>query len=220
MNRVQLMNDAESAHRYAQDELQSRLWTAFPGIVQEVNFATMTCKVQPAIQGVVTNYSGLDSYVNLPILLDCPIVFPSAGGFSLTFPMAIGDEVLMVIASRCIDSWWQNGGIQPPIELRMHDLSDGFAIPGPKSQPRVLSGISSTNAQLRNDEGTVYLEITPSGGMNLVAPSGVGITGNLNVTGTITATVDVIGGPDSISLSTHEHSGVTPGGGVTGPPVP
>ena len=46
----------------------------------------------------------------------------------------------------------------------MHDLSDGFAIPGPRSVPKIPAGvISSTEAQLRNDAGTVYLSITASG---------------------------------------------------------
>ena len=42
-------------------------------------------------------------------------------------------------------------------------------------------------------------------------------TGDLTLTGTITATVDVIGGGKH--LKTHIHSGVTPGGGNSGAPV-
>jgi phage baseplate assembly protein V len=42
-------------------------------------------------------------------------------------------------------------------------------------------------------------------------------TGNMNVTGTVTASTDVVGGGKS--LKTHTHSGVTPGGGVSGAPV-
>jgi len=41
--------------------------------------------------------------------------------------------------------------------------------------------------------------------------------GNFNTTGTITATVDVVG--NGTSLHTHVHSGVTPGGSNTGGPV-
>ncbi len=41
----------------------------------------------------------------------------------------------------------------------MHDISDGFAIPGPKSQPNVLSGISSTDIQIRNKAGTTFLAV-------------------------------------------------------------
>jgi hypothetical protein len=181
MDRNQLMNDAETAHRYAQDELQSRLWTAMPAIVSSMNNTAMTCECQPAIQGVVTNSQGADQYVNLPLLVDCPITFPSAGGFILTFPIKKGDEVLVVIASRCIDAWWQNGGVQPPMELRMHDLSDGFAIPGPRSQPNVIAGgISSTKVQLRSDDGTFVFGLDGATSLFQMQNSAQSLSGILN----------------------------------------
>ena len=217
MDRNQLLNDPETAMLYALDGRQAMMWTAIPAIVQAVDFAAMTLTAQISIQGIQTLPDGTENNVNLPILDDVPICFPSAGGFSLTLPIAVGDEVLIIFASRCIDAWWQNGGVQPPMETRMHDLSDAFAIPGPRSQPRVVSGISSTNAQLRNDAGTVYLEITPSGSINLVSPSGITMTGNLNVTGSITATGDVLA-TSVISLETHTHLSATPGD-PTGPPL-
>ena len=68
-----------------------------------------------------------------------PVVFPGGGGFALTFPVAAGDECLVVFASRCIDAWWQSGGVGEPMEPRMHDLSDGFALIGVRSQPAHVS---------------------------------------------------------------------------------
>lgn len=44
----------------------------------------------------------------------------------------------------------------------------------------------------------------------------VNITGDVGVTGTVTASTDVIGGGKS--LKTHTHGGVLTGGGTTGPP--
>lgn len=212
MNRDQLLNDPEMALRIALDGRQAMIWTALPAIVESVNLNAMTLEAQPAIQGIMQNSDGSETLVNLPLLVDVPICFPSAGGFTLTLPIQAGDEVLVIIASRCIDSWWQNGGIGVPMETRMHDLSDGFAVPGPRSQPRVVPNISSANAQLRNDAGTVYLEITPLGRINLVAPLGVHVTGDLVVSGEVTSGL--------IPLSTHHHPGVTTGAGVTGGPVP
>lgn len=179
MDRNQLLNDAEAAVRSSLDGRQARIWTAMPAIVENVDLVAMTLQAQPTIQGVQTAQDGTETYVNLPLLVDCPIVFPSAGGFTLTLPIKVGDEVLIVIASRCIDAWWQNGGIGVPMEMRMHDLSDGFALPGPKSQPNVISNISATNAQLRSDSGTTYVEITPTGMINLVAPIGLNIVSPL-----------------------------------------
>lgn len=167
MDRAQLLNDSEEAQRLVLDGRQSCIWTALPAIVQSADLTAMTCEVQPAIQGSVENEDGTITVVNLPLLVDVPICYPSGGGFALTFPLVAGDEVLVVMASRCIDSWWQLGGIQKPIEARMHDLSDGFAIPGPKSQPRKLSGISSSGVQLRSNDGTKVIGISGAGKLKL-----------------------------------------------------
>lgn len=163
-DRNQLLNDPEEALRTALDGRQSQIWTAVQAIVQSVNLTAMTVEVQPATQGTVEDENGATRYVNLPVLVDVPICFPSAGGFMVTLPIAVGDEVLIVIASRCIDTWWQNGGIGKPAEFRMHDLSDGFAIPGPRSQANLPAGaISATDLEIRNDAGTVYLSLTSTG---------------------------------------------------------
>lgn len=160
----QYLNDQEESTRLAQDGHQARIWTAMPGIVQSVDLTKMTCVVQIAIQGRFEDQAGKLNWINIGLLHDCPIVFPSAGGFTITMPIAANDEVLIVFASRCIDSWWQNGGYaNKPIEYRMHDLSDGFAIPGPRSQPRKVAAISSSEIQIRNDAGNTYLSITATG---------------------------------------------------------
>jgi hypothetical protein len=227
VDRSQLYNDSEEALRQVLDGRQATIWTAMPGIVQKVDLGAMTCEVQISIKGQVIDENNNVRFVEIKPLLDVPIVFPSAGGFTITLPLKSGDEVLVVFASRCIDAWWQNGNIQQPMRSRMHDLSDGFAIPGPKSQPKKISGISSTGAQIRNDDGTTYIEIAADGKIKLVSPSEVDITGNLKVTGNITSTLgdivasvgDVKAGVAPISLTNHRHTSTTPGN-PTGPPLP
>lgn len=218
MDRAELVNDGEASLRLALDGRQSLIWTAMPGIVLSVDLAAGTCEVQVSIKGVVSKDDGTSEYQPLPPLLDVPIVFPGAGGFILTMPIAVDDEVLVVFASRCIDNWWQKGDVQQPMEARMHDLSDAFAIPAPMSQPKVVSSISSTGAQLRNVAGTTYVEISPDGKIKLVSPSEIDITGNLKVSGNIsTLTGDVVAG--LISLKNHTHA-VTTAPGTTGPALP
>ena len=112
---------------------QAGMWTALPGIVQSVNLTAMTVEVEPTVQALLTAADGTETWTNIPVLPDVPICFPGGGGFTLTFPVAVGDECLVVFSSRCIDAWWQSGGVQPQAELRMHDLSDAFAIIGPRS---------------------------------------------------------------------------------------
>jgi phage baseplate assembly protein gpV len=160
------------ANTYIQDQnqeqaqaltgLQSRMWTAIPGIVQSFDPVAMTCEVQPAIQGKRRDEDGSIQLVNLPLLLDCPVFFPHAGGCSLTFPVKAGDECLVVFSCRAIDLWWQSGGVQPPVEVRMHDLSDGFCLVGVYSQPNVIPSVSTDAVQLRSDDGQAFVEINPS----------------------------------------------------------
>lgn len=160
----QYLNDNEEAQRLSLDGRQANIWTAMPAIVQSVSLSAMTCVCQIAIQGRYEDQDGNIQWVNISVLHDVPIVFPNAGGFGVTLPMAAGDEVLVVFANRCIDAWWQNGGYaNKPMEYRMHDLSDGFAIPGPKSQPNTFGSVSATDLQIRNKAGTTFISIGADG---------------------------------------------------------
>ena len=223
--------DPQEALRAALDGRQTRIWTAMPAILQSYDPAALTAVVQPAIQGRMSAQDGSVSLVDLPLLVDCPVQFPSGGGVTMTFPLTPGDEVLVIIASRCIDAWWESGGVQAPLEARMHDLSDGFVIPGVRSQPRVLSPApSATAAQLRSDDGETIIELdSEAQTLALTAPGGVTINadtvinGTLHVTGAITTDASVTAAvevtADGIALTTHLHGGVTAGVAQTGAPV-
>lgn len=177
--------------RMALDGAQGKLWTALPGIINSFDPSAMTCTVQPAINGWRRFDDGHLEQIKLPMLLDCPVCFPGGGGCTLTFPIKQGDECLMVFSSRCIDSWWQLGGVQSQAEIRMHDLSDGFVLPGVRSQPRKFS-VSTSAAQLRSDDGAAFVEINTST-KNIKAKTSAGITaeagGNIEATagGSMTA---------------------------------
>ncbi|MCY1211511.1 hypothetical protein D9M69_119440 [compost metagenome] len=162
----------------------------------------MTCEVQPTIKVPVRQIDGTVVTVALPLLVDCPVQFPSGGNCSLTFPVAPGDECLVVFASRCIDSWWQSGGVQEQAELRMHDLSDGFALLGFRSKPRALAGISTSTTQLRSDAGDTYVELDPAGKIvKVAAPGGMMLdTPVVTVTG-VMAVQNEAGAPTAFTIS-------------------
>ena len=239
-------NERIGAQTTALDEAISSnradIQTAMPGIIQSFNPSAVTCTVQPAIQGVIERRDGKNENVNLPLLLDCPVVFPHAGGCTLTFPIKPGDECLVVFGSRCIDAWWQSGGVQVPMEMRMHDLSDGFVIPGPMSQAKKIGGISTSAVQLRSDDGQAFIEINPSshdilmetpanitfranritldtpnvvnnGQLSSGGSKGVGAT----INGIVTITEDAV--INDRSFNGHRHKDVEPGGGTSGVPV-
>lgn len=185
MDRRERVDDPEVALREAFDGLRAGIWTALPGAIRSFDPEAMTCQVQPAIKIPVRLLDGTIESVALPLLVDCPVQFPSGGNCSLTFPVAPGDECLVVFASRCIDGWWQSGGVQEQAELRMHDLSDGFALLGFRSKPRALSGVSTSAAQLRTDDGQAFVEVnaaTHAISIQTTAPVNVTSTASARVT--------------------------------------
>ena len=152
-----------------------------------------------------------------------------------------GDIGLAVFAQQDVSAL--NGGNEPvqPGSFRAYDMSDGFYIGGFFGPPPttfvhiedsgdiVITGpknvtVNTTNATV-NASGqttintptttitgdlTVVGHITGTGGMAISGGSGASVTGSMTVTDDVTA-----GG---ISLMTHTHSGVQPGGGSTGQP--
>ena len=230
MDRRERGGEAVTSLLAAFDGLQSQIWTALPGIITGWDAVKRTARILPALQVQVQQQDGSMVPVTLPELLDCPIQFAGGGGCTLTFPLAIGDECLVVFANRCIDNWWQSGcpgtppQAQPQAEFRMHDLSDGFCIPGVSSVPKVIPAISTTHAQLRNDLGTTMVELDPAGNVNVVATIAVAITapainmtGAVHVTGTVVSTGDMTA--NGTSVHTHIHGGVATGIADTSAPL-
>lgn len=161
-------------------------------------------------------------------LSDVPILVPSAGGWSLTFPIQAGDECLVVFADTQLDVWFQNGGLNNnPMNQRRHSLSDGVAVFGLRSAKTGLTNYSTSSAQLRSDDGSVVIDlagnqvtitapnvvINTSTNVTINAADSVAITGSsaVNISGTTTI--------ESRVFLAHEHHGVTPGGGISGPVV-
>lgn len=188
---------------------QASLWTAIPGIVQSFNPAKMTAEVQPAVRARLAQKDGSVEVVALPLLVDCPVIFPGAGGYLMTFPMKADDEVLIILASRCIDGWWQYGGVQVAPDLRMHDLSDGFVIPGAYSRPRVPAAFNTQSAELRTADGTTRVIVSDAGGgfvdIETAGPCIINAAGGIFLNG--------------IKWDTHAHVGVQTGSGTSGGPV-
>lgn len=245
MDRRERVDDPEVALREAFDGLRAGIWTALPGIIQSFDAKAQTCEVQPTIKIPVRKLDGTIESVALPMLVDCPVQFPSGGNCTLTFPVKPGDECLVVFASRCIDAWWQSGGVQEQAEIRMHDLSDGFVFLGFRSKPRALPAVSGAATQLRSEDGSTYIEMNPTlqkvrivapGGFDVVAPlstfsAAVTITGLLTFVGgmvgsavsgaaaTINGVINFVGQVLANGKridDTHTHSGVQPGGGNSG----
>ncbi|WP_243447693.1 Gp138 family membrane-puncturing spike protein [Clostridium tetani] len=158
-NLNEILGSKEEMLRSMGDGWKSILRVACPGIIQSFNKEEQTVTVQLAIRELISKEDLTQDWVNIPILLDVPIVIPRAGGYCLTMPIQEGDECLVLFGDMCIDAWFTYGGIQNQMEKRRHDLSDGFAILGVWSQPNRIENYSTNSCQLRNKKGTAYIEL-------------------------------------------------------------
>ncbi len=209
MDRKQLLDSPEMAMLQVTQLVKAEMWCAMPGIVVAFDPAKLTCSVQLSIQVQVTDESLTQTWTSISVLVDCPVVFPSGGGCMLTFPILPGDECLVVFADRCIDAWWQSGGVQTQMDSRMHDLSDGFVIPGPRSLPNVPGAPVGPRAELRTLDGQARLGLDPG-----TKDAHVETTGSCTISA---ATINLNGTLmiNGQAYLAHTHSGVVVGGAST-----
>lgn len=198
--------------RRERSDFSRTLRVAIPGIVTEVNYSAQTVSVQPTIREKI-EMDGTYQWVELPILINVPFFVYSGGGYCITLPVSPGDECLVIFADSCIDAWWQSGGVQNQVERRRHDLSDGMAIVGFRSQVHTVPGYSGDSVQVRTEDGGTFIDLKPG---QVTINADVQINGNVTTSAncTIADTLRVAG----INMNTHVHDGVKTGGGSTGGP--
>ena len=140
------------------DSALKELHTCLPGVVISFDTDTQTADIQPTIKRKIG-----DDVVNLPVLGSVPVRFPKSTDFSISFPLAADDEVLLIFAERSLDTWLTHGGIQNPFDFRKHDLSDAFAIPMGYSQKNLIPSFPTANLEIKVNSGTGSITITPAG---------------------------------------------------------
>lgn len=215
--------DLEELIRSAIDERLSRLWTSAPGTVVPGSYdrQKQTVSVQLSVKGFLKKEDGTQSSVDLPVLTDVPVQFPSGGGVTMTFPIKGGEEVLVNFAARAPGAWQQSSGQQNATDAAMHSLSNGFAQLGYRSNPKALQDVDEDSVSIRSDDNNTKVSLNPGTGVSvstnktvtIAAAEGIALaggTGNVSIDGDL-----IISG---ISFLAHVHTGVQPGGGLSGPP--
>ncbi|MDD5301499.1 MAG: Gp138 family membrane-puncturing spike protein [Elusimicrobia bacterium] len=145
------------------------------GTIQAIDYTTMTASVQVVFQQQLRS----GAYQNVPVLTDCPVVTPQGGGYSLQFPIEVGDTALVLFADRNIDNWYTAGGVMPPADGRLHALSDAIAIVGLNALASPLSPApSSSEARLIDKAGTTKVGL--SGGKITIQNAGGSLLTTLN----------------------------------------
>lgn len=156
-------------------QLGCEVRVAIPGIILSFDpgpqWGFPSVSVQPAVREVMLK-NAVPTLMELPILDAVPVCVPQGGDWIDTFPIAAGDECLLVFSDMGLDVWKQNGGIQKQpdgVKFR-HDIGDAIAICGVRSAGRPIADWSTSSRQLRNLDGTVIIDLSPAG-VTVTAPA-------------------------------------------------
>lgn len=217
--------------------LREVLSQSFQQQAQNLNFAAVgrivsydagsqRASVQPSVPRLLSNGES----EGMPVLEDVPVLWPRAGGASITFPVRAGDGCLIIFLDRSIDEW-KTGKSEAPTDPRQHALSDAIAIMGLVD----FNGGGGSGEAVEIKMGGTTITIDGSTA-NITAPSvtidapQVSMTGTLSVSGgvsaggamTIDGSLSVLGGSvehQGVNIgSDHRHGGVESGGNRTDGP--
>ena len=172
---------------------------SMPARIVSFDPATKTASVEIGLKMVNAD----DTQSEYPPLVDCPCLFTRGGGFHLVHPYKAGDKGIVLFSDRCFDGWFQAGQVAPPMDFRVHSMSDAYFIGGADCLDNV-SPIVSGAIFIGKDDNSAGVTIKASGDIDL---NGV----NISPSGIITL-------PDGTILNSHVHGNVQSGNSTTGEP--
>ncbi len=205
-----------------------------PAKVISYDRATNRAMVQPLIAVVTT----LSERIDRAQIASVPVLQLGGGGFVLSFPIIPGDIGWIKSNDRDISNFKRSLTNTTPNTQRQHSFEDSIFIPDSMMRQVVINDDDADSVVIQSIDGTqrvaisaTQVTITSDTLVKIDSPL-TEITGQIiggtnpsydrtaTFNGDITTTGDVVGGSGSgnVSLNTHTHDGVQPGGGNTGQP--
>ena len=149
---------------------KTQMFTSLPAKVTSYNSKEQTISARPVMNepfkdGEVSEFPEID-YI--------PVIFTGAGGGVLTFPIQVGDEVLLTFSSRSFDTWWTTGETQKlSTTQRYNDITDAVAIIGLTSKDKSVKA-NTEDVELKYNGNTILLK--KDGTLEAVTTSTLNIT--------------------------------------------
>jgi hypothetical protein len=177
----------------------------------ETQTADININYMKRIKGKSTDKEGktIDTFESYPMLVNCPVVWLFGGSGFLTFPIAAGDECVVLFCDRDIDNWHASGSSKSvPNSVRLHDISAGVAIVGLKSLVSKKTNYNASAVQLGYGSTVITMNasgatISTSGALNVSSTGNTSVTVGGNLTATVTGSATVAAtGAVTISGST------------------
>lgn len=146
--------------------------------------------------------------ISYPLMVDVPVIVLGGGGARLTFPIAQGDQCLVLFNDRNIDNWFQSGQVGPVANSRAHSFADGFALIGPNSKASLIADYDAIRTVLRNGNAGVGVSLEKIKIFNEITTLNTLLQSILSQLQTL-----------ATACSNITVTGVTSGGSPSGPPA-
>lgn len=151
------------------DAQRNEISTAFPARVESYDAGQQVADVQPMVRRALFTEDGEVVYEDRPVLRCVRVLWPRAGGWTLTMPLAAGDLVLVICCDRDIQRFLQTGQVSPPPDLRLHHVANAVCLPvGPYPRSRALANVATDALELGHDESAVKIRVTAGGEVHVV----------------------------------------------------
>jgi hypothetical protein len=147
-------------------DIFSDLRVCVPAQVVSYDGTKQTASVQVLLKRTLSDGRTVTDYPQLDVV---PVYTPQGGGAYLQFPVAAGDQGILIFADRNIRSWLQSGAPAPLPTPRMHSLSDGFFIPGINALNSNIPNTPSNKVLLTYQGSTLDLD---SSGLKFIGTGG------------------------------------------------
>jgi hypothetical protein len=156
------VSEREALDRVLAD-FRSSLHTSFPAQVTAYDASKQTVDVKAALKREFASDDPERPWETeeLPELFGIQIQWPRAGGFAITFPIAVGDWVHVHCAVQSTLVWRRGGqpGSEPGVN-DPHGLNGCVAVPGWYPDTQKLTSVDTSNLVLRSVSNGVRITIS------------------------------------------------------------
>ena len=139
-------------------EMMKDVATSIPGHILSFDPTTQLAQIQIGIVRKDIKGKSFDP----PPLIEVPVYF-AGGSFIVEHQIDANDEGIILFSQRCIDGWFDTGGIAENPILRLHDYSDAMFLPGLRSQVNKISSFANDGIRIRNADATHYIWLKNDG---------------------------------------------------------
>ena len=155
------MSDSPTLAEVIQNALRAEMLeihTMLPARVEKYDSNTQKASVSPLLKKKYID----GEIVQLPVINDIPVQWPSGGDAFIHMPLKVGDIGMAVFAERSLDKWLSgDGGFVVPDDPRHHNLTDAVFIPGISTFSQAFPVPNPDNLTVKNNN--IVIELDPSG---------------------------------------------------------